>query len=121
LGRQLKTLGLAAVLAAALGACGGPAPHAACPDDSLDACPTPAPTFRADAAPVIAARCAKCHVPGGMAKALPFQSYAEIAPFAGDMKLQLETCQMPKAPEPPLSAAERQILFGWIACGALDN
>jgi hypothetical protein len=108
-------------LAAGLGACAGPAAAPACPDDAPLACASPAPRFSADAAPVIAARCAKCHAPGGMAEKFPFETYAQIAPFAGDMKLQLETCQMPKPPEPPLDPAQRQTLFGWIICGALDD
>lgn len=110
-----------AAVAALLASCDGAPTPAACPDDSFDACPSAAPTFSADAAPIIAARCAKCHNPDGMAPKFPFETYDEIAPFAGDMKLQLETCEMPKAPEPPLSAADRATLFGWFACGALDN
>jgi uncharacterized membrane protein len=81
----------------------------------------PAPGFTADVAPIISGHCAKCHAPGGMAKMFPFQSYGQIGPFAGDIKLQLETCAMPLPPEPALTPAERQTLFGWILCGALNN
>ena len=102
--------------------CGSSAPPPAiCPDDGVSACPAPAPSFAADAAPIIQSHCVKCHAPGGMAQAYPFQSYDEIAPFAGDINLQLQLCAMPPAPERPLTAAERQSLFGWIVCGALDN
>jgi hypothetical protein len=85
------------------------------------ACPSPAPTFATDASPVIAARCAKCHVPGGRAQKFPFETYDQIAPYAGDMVLQLETCQMPAPPEAPLSSADRQAIFGWAICGAFDD
>ena len=107
---------------ATLAACGsGPVAPPICPDDAPTGCPSPAPGFAADAAPIIGGHCVKCHVPAGMAEAFPFQSYDEIAPYAGDIKLQLETCAMPKPPEPPLTPAERQLMFGWILCGALND
>jgi hypothetical protein len=56
-----------------------------------------------------------------MAQAFPFQTYDQIAPLAGDINLQLQLCAMPLPPERPLDAAERQALFGWILCGALDD
>ena len=100
---------------------GAPAPPASCPDDAPSACLAPAPHCAADVAPIIAAHCAKCHTPGGMAETFPFQTYDQIAPYAGDINLQLQTCQMPLPPEPPLTPTERQALFGWILCGALDD
>jgi mono/diheme cytochrome c family protein len=117
-----RAFGLA-LAAAALGACGGPGATSAreCPDDAPLACPSGAPTFSRDAAPIIAAHCAKCHGSGGVEEKLPFATYAEIAPSAGDMMLELETCQMPPPAEPPLSPAERQALFAWITCGARDD
>ena len=87
----------------------------------LTACPSAAPGFAADAAPILRAHCVKCHAPGGVEHDLPFQTYDQIAPFAGDINLQLQLCQMPPAPEAPLSPAERRTLFGWIVCGALDD
>ena len=92
-----------------------------CPDDVPASCPSPAPGFAADAAPILNGHCVKCHAPGGMAQTRPFQTYDQIAPFAGDILLQLELCGMPPAPEPPLTAAERQAMFGWILCGALND
>jgi hypothetical protein len=112
----------AALVSMMLGACGSsPAPARVCLDDAPSACPSPAPHFAADAAPIIAAHCAKCHTPGGPSEKFPFETYDQIAPYAGDMKLELETCEMPPATEPPLSEADRQTLFGWITCGALDD
>jgi hypothetical protein len=87
----------------------------------LTSCPDPAPRFSTDAAPIIAAHCQKCHAPGGMSEKFPFETYDQIAPYAGDINLQLQTCQMPRPPEPPLSPTERHTLFGWIVCGALNN
>jgi MYXO-CTERM domain-containing protein len=104
------------------GACGSsPAPPPACPDDAPSGCPTPAAGFAADVAPIIVSHCQKCHTPGGMSQNFPFETYDQISPYAGDINLQLQTCAMPPAPEPRLSAPERQALFSWILCGALDN
>jgi uncharacterized membrane protein len=118
----LGRLTLAAALAVALGACGGETPPARqCPDEAPPACTAASPRFATDAAPIIAGHCAKCHAPGGMAEKAPFETYDQIAPYAGDMRLELETCQMPPPPEPALAPAERQALIAWIACGALDD
>jgi hypothetical protein len=103
------------------GACGGDMPAPICPDDAPSSCPIPAPGFAADAEPIISDHCVKCHAPGGRAQRFPFQSYNQIGPFAGDIKLQLELCAMPLPPEPALSPSERQRLFGWILCGALND
>jgi uncharacterized membrane protein len=114
-----------AALTAALSvtvACGStPAPAPACPDDVPAGCPSPAPHFAASVAPILEAHCVKCHAPGQMAEDFPFQTYDDVAALAGDINLQLQLCAMPPSPERPLSAAERQTLFGWILCGALDN
>ena len=112
---------LLALAVASPGGCGGAGGSAVCPDDVIDACPSVGPTFAVDAAPVIQGHCMKCHTPGGPAQKYPFETYAQIFPFAGDMKLMLETCQMPPSSEPTLTADERRKLFGWIACGPLDN
>jgi len=109
------------VVAAGLGGCSSaPAPYM-CPDDAPVACPSPAPSFAADVAPIIVDHCQKCHAPGGMAQRFSFQTYDQIAPYAGDINLQLQTCAMPPPPERPLTAAERQAMFGWIFCGALND
>jgi len=113
---------LCAVGALTAAACGPSTEHpAVCPDDMLTACPSPAPRFAADAAPILRAHCVKCHAPGGVEPERPFQTYDQIAPMAGEINLQLQTCQMPPPPEAPLSPAERRTLFGWIVCGALDD
>ena len=113
---------LVAAAASPLAGCpSGPVIPPSCPDDAPAACPSPAPGFAADAAPIISGHCVKCHAPGGMAQARPFQTYDQIGPFAGDIALQLEICAMPPAPEPALTAVERQTLLGWIVCGALDD
>jgi hypothetical protein len=118
-------LTLAVTLAAALAACGGGSapPGRACPDDAPNACPDgPAPHFSTDAWPIIQGHCYKCHhAVDGQAWMFPFGSYDQISPYAGDMMLQLETCQMPPLPEPALSEADRHTLMNWIICGALDD
>jgi hypothetical protein len=119
--RAARGLTLAAALSLTV-ACGSSSTNPpVCPDDVPAGCPSPAPTFAADAQPIFQARCVKCHAPGQMAATIPFQTYDEIAPLAGDINLQLQLCAMPLPPEPPLGAADRQKLFGWILCGALND
>jgi uncharacterized membrane protein len=118
-----RLIGIAALVAASLAACagGGASPARQCPDDVPSACAAPAPGFSAEVAPLVSAHCSKCHAPGGVAEKVPFDGYDQIVTVAGDMKLELETCQMPPDPEPALTASDRHILFAWIACGAPND
>jgi len=100
---------------------GGAGGGKGCPNDLPASCPSPAPGWAADVAPVIAARCATCHVKGGVAADKPLTSHAEVFFRKGSVLNQIHACKMPQAGSPQLSAAERAAVQGWLVCGAHDD
>lgn len=114
-----------AVALAAAAACspadGGPQPTS-CPSDLPASCPMPTPSYKDDVAPIVARRCSPCHFPGGIEAAThDFSTYAGIAAQRSSVLDQVYSCRMPQAGAPPLGAAERATLLGWLVCKAPDN
>ena len=108
------------VLAVAAGACGSPAPPpSSCPDDFH--CPSPAPTFAADANPVLQDHCVTCHNPTGMEPTRLLDTYDHVYSLASTVIMQLRRCVMPPTGQTPLTEPERQALLGWLACGAMND
>ena len=113
-----------ALEAAALAGCSKPAAQS-CPNDLPAACPSPAPTFSADVAPLIQKYCAGCHSADGEEPNPLLVSYDSITgsmdATARMVETQLVQCNMPPAGQPQLTAEERQTILGWLVCGAKDN
>lgn len=95
---------------------------AGCANDLPAACPAPAPSFQAQVAPLLAARCGGCHVAGGVAPTHRFGSWAQVYPQRTALLTQTYSCLMPPLDGGlALTAAERSLLFGWLVCGAPEN
>lgn len=110
----LPTILVVATLAVA-GACGGSAPAApSCSNLGLNACPSPAPAYAADVAPLIQAHCVVCHEPGGMEAATLLQTYDEVVHNTMGIQSEVSNCMMPPATQPPLTDAERMTILAWI-------
>jgi hypothetical protein len=92
----------------------------ACPNDLPASCPADAAGYQATVAPLIAARCGECHVPGGPSVHY-LQTYAEVYALRGACLDQVYACKMPQAGYPQLTETERQELLGWLVCGAPDD
>ncbi len=92
-----------------------------CPNDLPPSCPSPAPGWAQDVAPVIEARCATCHAKGGVAADKPLTTYAEVFSRKGAVLNQIHACKMPQASAPQLSAAERAAVQEWLVCGASND
>lgn len=103
-----------------------------CSADGVDSGP---PTWHADVAPLVAERCAGCHIAGGPA---PFAltDYETAASFATAMTdaveaelmppwgaIESESCQPPHGfrDDPRLDAGERQLLADWAEAGAPEG
>ena len=52
------------------------------------------PTFSADVAPILFAKCASCHNPAGIGP-MPLLSYAEVKPWAGLISYKVQAREMP--------------------------
>jgi hypothetical protein len=92
-----------------------------CPDDLPESCPSPAPGWAKDVAPVIEARCSSCHVAGGAAADKPLSSHAQVFSRKGAVLNQVYACKMPPESATPLSMAERLAIESWLVCGAPDD
>lgn len=101
-------------------------------DDGMDGAVTPAPgpTYYQDAKPIIDAKCAICHTPGGIGP-MPFTTYEEVKPFAGLMAFDIGADVMPPwlPSDPPgkfigdrrLTPEQKNTLLDWIDAGALEG
>jgi uncharacterized membrane protein len=108
------------VLAAAAAACGSTPQDASCPTD-LPACPAQPPSYQHDVAPILAAKCASCHGPGGIESSRPFQTYDQVFAQRQEMLDRVYSCFMPPADGTPLTSAERTTLLEWFRCQAPNN
>lgn len=126
---------LLTVAALALAACSDPAPGSSsggdsgvtdedggapiCPDLAPATCPTGAPTYAKDVAPIVKSTCAVCHSPGGMEASRAFTTYDEVFAQRGAMFSQVNACRMPPRYAPkPLAVDDRKTLLTWLVCGA---
>ncbi len=100
-------------------ACGGTALN--CPNDLPAACPTPAPSYRNEVAPIITSRCLKCHAPGGQEASKDFTTYANVFAQRQPILTQTYSCRMPPEGEPRPTDPERATLLAWLVCGSPDN
>jgi hypothetical protein len=114
---MVKTVFLALLLVAACGGSGG----ISCPNDLPPACPSPAPKYRTEVAPVIANHCLTCHGPGGQEAVLPFTTYQQVFNSRGTILNQVYHCVMPPEGNPAPDSQQRSLLLGWLVCGAPNN
>ena len=85
------------------------------------------PTWFRDAQPIVSARCANCHTPGGIAP-ISLLSFAEVVAHKSAVRDQVANGTMPPWPPGPgcntyrhdrsLPAAEKAALLAWIDRGA---
>ena len=110
----------ATLLAIASGAAcsAGGSGSATCPNDYPSACPTPAPSFANDVSPLIHANCTPCHGAGQQIPTL--DTYDDVMRAATMISMQVFQCRMPPAPRAPLTSQQRQIILGWLVCGAKE-
>ncbi len=84
-------------------------------------------TWNREIAPIIRARCAGCHAPGGTSK-IPLTTYEEARPWAASIKEEVLTRRMPTwkaargygdfANDPSLSPFEIALIAAWADGGA---
>lgn len=87
-------------------------------------------TWEREVAPIVQARCVRCHQPGGRAP-MPLGTYAEAKPWARAIKEQVLLRRMPKwhaargygdlANDPSLSSFEIALIASWVDGGAPEK
>lgn len=90
-------------------------------DLSGTACPTTAPSYATDVAPLMTKYCTSCHSPSGSEPGKPLDTYGGINSISGQVQSQIESCAMPPSGDTQPTDAERQIILGWLACGGANN
>ena len=110
-----------------LSGCSTPAAQS-CDHDPPASCPSPAPTFSAEGAPLIQKYCVHCHSAGGEESNRPLISYDDVTgpmdATAREVEHQLVACSpygMPPEDQPQPTDDERQTIMAWISCGAHND
>jgi hypothetical protein len=92
-----------------------------CPQDLPAACPSNAPSYQLDVAPIFTSRCAICHSPIGSDPQRDYTNYSAIYANRGAILDQVYACNMPPSGASAPSPSERTTLLSWLVCGAPDN
>ncbi len=108
-------------MALVLTACGTHAAATTCPQDLPAACPSNAPSYQSDVAPIFASRCAICHSPDGSDTQRTYVNYAAIYANRGAILDQVYACNMPQSGATKPTASERGKLLTWLVCEAPNN
>lgn len=117
----MKWRGIAVSLLLLAGCGEGDGASSACPNDLPASCPSPAPGYAAEIAPIVKARCLLCHDAGGVASDRPLSPYAALYARRSAVLNQVHGCTMPPSGATAPTEAERAALLGWLVCGAPDN
>jgi len=83
-------------------------------------CPATPPSYSAQIAPIIQARCAGCHSPGGVG-GRDFTTWSGVDAWRSNIEEQVGGCVMPPSGSPQPTDSERTLLLEWLACGAPNN
>ena len=113
-------------LALALSACGAAQRRPAARAGAATACARVAPAcdgapadYATLVAPIVAARCLRCHSgDGDAAEDHDFSRPETLRAQQRSVHKQLLACAMPPRRAPPLPDAEAEVLLRWVACGA---
>jgi len=82
----------------------------------------PTPSWSTDVQPIVNARCANpCHSPTGQDPTRVFTDWQHVYNDRITVLSEVYSCKMPNPPAQPLDENERQILLGWLVCGAPNN
>jgi hypothetical protein len=88
--------------------------------DEGSACPLPQPSFAKDIQPLLDHDCNTCHTQGSTL--WPLVGYQDVRDWSYSILLDIDACKMPPLDGgTSLSATDRNLLLGWIACGAQNN
>jgi hypothetical protein len=117
----VRTAAIASLLGSVLaaGCSNGGSEATTCPNDYPTACAAPGPSFANDVGALIHTNCTPCHGPGQQPPALV--TYSDIMHAGTLIATQVSQCRMPPVPRAPLTSQQRQTLFDWLVCGAMNN
>jgi len=79
------------------------------------------PSYASDVSPIFFQYCTSCHEANGSQSGKPLDSWSNASKLSSKVKDQVSGCSMPPDGNPQPSAAERDVILSWIACGAPNN
>lgn len=86
-----------------------------------ESCPSTAPSYQNDVAPLVQSKCVPCHGPGGLESSISFTTYQPIFDRRFDVLQRVAHCLMPPADAgvaQQLDSSERELIAAWVVCGA---
>ncbi len=101
--------------------CGSSTEGGDCAAATPASCPSDAPSYKTDVAPILASRCTSCHSATGVESGRPLDTYAGVNAQLSAVKGQIAGCEMPPVGSTALTEAEANTVLGWIVCGGSDN
>ena len=84
-------------------------------------CPPSPPSYATDVSPLLYSYCTSCHQPSGSQSGKPLDTYSSVSSLASKVESKVSDCSMPPSSNPQPSAAERDVILAWIACGSPNN
>jgi uncharacterized membrane protein len=84
-------------------------------------CPPSTPSYATDVSPLLYSYCTSCHQPGGSQSGKPLDTFASVSSLSSKVESKVADCSMPPSSSPQPTAAERDVILSWIACGAPNN
>ncbi len=84
-------------------------------------CPSVTPSYATDVSPLLYTYCTSCHAPNGSQSGKPLDSFAAVSSLASKVESKTADCSMPPSSSPQPTAAERDVILSWLACGAPNN
>ncbi len=79
------------------------------------------PTFNEVRDQVFQVHCFQCHGNGGSAGGVNLETHGAAAPWAAQIKFDVVNNIMPKAPNPPVPQAGKDLVVAWVDAGAPNN
>ena len=116
--RSLITL---VALAAVISFTGCGSSSASCAVTEPTSCPSTPPSYKTNVAPLVQKYCLNCHIAGGEQSKDPLDTYQTLSHRSDDVKDEVGGCDMPPSDEVQPTAAERETILSWIACGTQNN
>lgn len=116
--RAFSSLVLYVIAALSAANCASKASPDECSVNVPASCPDPSLSYASGVGDTFTTTCSMCHAPGEVESAVPLTNYDEVKENLTSVAGQVETCAMPPAGSPTISAHDRQAILNWIVCGA---
>ncbi len=99
----------------------GQSSTSSCAGNVPTTCTQTTPSYATDVSPLLYQYCTSCHQPGGSQSGKPLDTWANVSNLSSKVESKVADCSMPPSSSPQPTAADRDVILSWIACGAPNN